>query len=148
MEAVIFCGIQASGKSSFFKAHFFRTHVRLSLDLLRTRHREKLFLTTCLNSGQRFVVDNTNPTRADRAVYIHAARQKSFRILGYYFASGAEDALARNGLREKMERVPDKGILATLAKLERPSPDEGFDALFHVNLDREAFVVSEWQNEI
>jgi predicted kinase len=63
MEAVIFCGIQGAGKSTFFKKHFFQTHVRISLDLLRTRHREKVFLTACLESGQRFVVDNTNPTR-------------------------------------------------------------------------------------
>lgn len=60
MEAVIFCGVQASGKSGFYRERFFRTHVRVSLDLLRTRHREKLFLHLCLESGQRFVVDNTN----------------------------------------------------------------------------------------
>jgi predicted kinase len=36
MEAVIFTGLQATGKSSFFKERFFSTHVRISLDLLRT----------------------------------------------------------------------------------------------------------------
>ena len=80
MEAVIFCGIQAAGKSSFYRERFFRTHVRISLDLLRTRHRERLFLNTCLESGQRFVVDNTNPTRAERAVYIAAAKAKGVRF--------------------------------------------------------------------
>jgi predicted kinase len=49
MEAVIFCGIQGAGKNTFFKEHFFRTHVRISPDLLRTRHREKVFLNACLD---------------------------------------------------------------------------------------------------
>ena len=79
MEAVIFCGIQGVGKSTFFKDRFFRTHVRISLDLLRTRNRERIFLAACLESGQRFVVDNTNPTRNERSVYIQAAKEKSLR---------------------------------------------------------------------
>jgi hypothetical protein len=41
--------------------------------MLKTRHREKRFLIECGETGQRFVVDNTNPTRAEREVYIRAA---------------------------------------------------------------------------
>ena len=41
MEAVVFAGLQASEKSSFFKERFFSTHVRISLDLLKTRNREE-----------------------------------------------------------------------------------------------------------
>ena len=41
MEAIVFIGLQASGKSSFYKERFFSTHVRISLDLLRTRNRER-----------------------------------------------------------------------------------------------------------
>lgn len=40
MEAVILCGIQASGKSAFYSERFFHTHVRINLDMLRTRRRE------------------------------------------------------------------------------------------------------------
>jgi hypothetical protein len=63
MEAIIFCGIQASGKSTFFKEYFFKTHIRISLDLLGTRHKENIFLQTCFAARQRFVVDNTNATK-------------------------------------------------------------------------------------
>ena len=66
MEAVLFIGIPGSGKSSFFKERFFSTHVRISLDLLRTRHREELLLEACLGTEQRFVIDNTNPTTSER----------------------------------------------------------------------------------
>jgi hypothetical protein len=74
MEAVIFIGLQASGKSSFDKERFFSTHVRVSLDLLKTRPREERFLAVCLETDQRFVIDNTNPTREDRARYIPRAK--------------------------------------------------------------------------
>lgn len=42
MQALIFCGIQASGKSTFYCQRLLNSHVRISLDLLRTRHREPL----------------------------------------------------------------------------------------------------------
>jgi len=148
MEAVIFCGVQGAGKSTFYKDRFFRTHVRVSLDLLRTRRREKIFLTTCLESSQRFVVDNTNPTQAERAIYIQAARGKKFKVIGYYFDSEAEEALSRNALRSGKERVPDVAIKITLAKLERPSLDEGFDELYQVVIEQEKFVVSELNDAI
>jgi predicted kinase len=41
MELVLFVGLQASGKSTFFVERFLRSHVHLSLDVLKTRHREK-----------------------------------------------------------------------------------------------------------
>ena len=37
MEAVMFIGIQGSGKSSYFKERFFSTHVRISLDQLKNK---------------------------------------------------------------------------------------------------------------
>ncbi|MEL6944740.1 MAG: ATP-binding protein, partial [Bacteroidota bacterium] len=36
MQAILFIGIQASGKSTFYKERFFNTHVRISMDLLNT----------------------------------------------------------------------------------------------------------------
>ena len=145
MEAVIFIGLQGSGKSSFYKDRFFRTHVRISLDLLRTRHREAAFLRTCLDTGQRFVVDKTNPTRAQRAVYIAAAKNARFRIVGYYLRSGVQDCLRRNALRPPDERVPDKAILGTYKQLELPAVDEGFDELFYVRLEDGRFAIEVWK---
>ncbi|MCL2457694.1 MAG: AAA family ATPase [Desulfobulbus sp.] len=148
MEAIIFCGVQAVGKSTFYQDHFSQTHVRISLDLLRTRRRERIFLAACLESGQRFVVDNTNPTEVERRVYIQAAKEKRFKVIGYYFASKAEEALSRNAARPKNERVPDVAIKATLAKLERPSWSEGFDELYHVAIKQKEFIVSEWHHAL
>jgi predicted kinase len=82
VEAVIFVGLQGAGKSTFYRHRFFDTHLRISLDMLKTRHRERWLLRACVEARQPFVVDNTNPTRAERAVYIGAARQAGFRVVG------------------------------------------------------------------
>lgn len=134
MQAIIFCGIQASGKSTFYKEHFFNTHVRISLDLLRTRHRENLFLQACLKTQQRFVVDNTNPTIEERKKYIELAKAARYEVTGYFFETGVKEALVRNSQRTGRFLVPDKGIYGTLKKLQIPTMAEGFDFLYLVRL--------------
>lgn len=148
MQAVIFVGLQGSGKSSFFKDRFFSTHVRISLDLLKTRFREQTLLDACLRTGQKFVIDNTNPIRVDRQNYISAAKAKRYEVTGYYFRSKVEDCLQRNSERTQSERVPDVAILSTARKFEIPAWDEGFDQLFYVRLDDQRFVCEEWQDEV
>src|SRR3954463_12260278 len=113
MEAVIFVGVQASGKSSFYKDRFFRTHVRINLDMLRTRHRERLLLGACLQGQQPLVVDNTNPTAAARSRYLIPARAAGFRVIGYYFQTSLAEAISRNTERPAPEQVPVKGLAGT-----------------------------------
>lgn len=148
MQAIIFCGIQATGKSTFYKKHFFRTHVHLSLDLLKTRHREDVFLQACLSTQQAFVVDNTNPTKAERAKYISAARQRKYKVIGYYFKSDIQDALTRNALRTGKENIPEVGVRATYKKFELPGLDEGFDELYIVEIKENDFLIKAYLNEI
>lgn len=40
MQLIIFIGVQASGKSTFYQQQFYSTHLRLNLDMLKIRHRE------------------------------------------------------------------------------------------------------------
>lgn len=149
MQLVLFCGIQATGKSTFYQQRFFHSHVRISMDLLRTRHRERRLLELCLETQQRCVVDNTNPTQVDRAVYLTAARAAGFEVVGYFFQSVAAEALVRNQQRPLERQVPDKGIRATRNRLETPTRAEGFDQLYFVRLsDNQAFDVTLWQDEI
>ena len=148
MEAVIFAGIQGSGKSSFYKERFFRTHVRLNLDMLRTRHRERLLLHACLEAKQPFVVDNTNPRAVDRARYIEPARAAGFRVVGYYFRAAPGEAIVRNAARPPAERVPPQGVVGTYKMLEVPALAEGFDALYSVMLTSGGFVVQERRDSV
>jgi predicted kinase len=148
MEAIIFCGIQATGKTSFFKTKFFKTHIRLSLDQLKTRSREDKFLNTCIETQQSFVVDNTNPSKEEREKYISIAKKNRFKIIGYYFQSKIGEALDRNSLRQGKERVLDIGIKGTFSKLQIPTFDEGFDELYYVEIDNNTFNIKKWSNEI
>lgn len=148
VEAIIFIGLPGSGKSSFYKERFFQTHVRISLDLLKTRHRERRFLELCLATDQRFVIDNMNLTRSERSGYVAAAKAKHYAVTGYYFQSKVEDCLRRNAERPDSERVPAVAIFAAAKKLELPRLDEGFATLFYVRLVNDGFAVEEWRDEV
>ena len=129
MEAIIFIGLQASGKSSFYRERFIDTHIRINLDMLKTRHREKILFDACLEAKQPLVIDNTNRAIADRSRYIEPAKAKGFTIIGYYFQSNLEECKHRNSQRDRQQRIPLVGILATYKKLEIPSYREGFNLL-------------------
>lgn len=145
MEAIVFIGIQASGKTTFYRQRFFDTHLRLSLDVLKTRHRERLLVDACIAAKQPFVVDNTNVLRKERAEYIVRARAGGFRVLGYFFEPQADRAIAWNQQRSGKAVIPVQGLLGTLKRLERPHPDEGFDDLFRVRVDQAGeFMVDTW----
>lgn len=144
MEAVLLIGIQASGKSTFYGERFFDTHVRLNLDMLRTRNRERLLLQACITGLQPFVVDNTNPLRAERARYIEPARTAGFRVVGYFFEPDPRAAAARNEARPKGKRIPRAGLFGTLKKLERPAREEGFDELYSVDAREGEFIITDY----
>jgi predicted kinase len=143
MELVIFTGIQAAGKSTFFRERFFDTHVRINLDMLKTRHRETVLFEACLAAKQPVVIDNTNLTKAERAGYIDPARKAGFRIVGYYFRSVIAESLERNAGRAAAQQVPVKGVLGAAGRLEIPESGEGFDALHYVKIE-DGFIVEPW----
>ena len=59
MEGVIFVGIQASGKSTFYRERFFDTHLRINLDMLKTRNREQILLRARINTTATFITHAT-----------------------------------------------------------------------------------------
>ena len=125
------CGLQGSGKTTLYRERWLETHVRVSLDLLRTRRREAELLELCLRTRQRFVVDNTNPAPADRRRYLEPAHAAGFRTVGFLVEVDPELARGRNAERAAGRRVPDSGLRGTERRLIRPAPEEGFDELWH-----------------
>ncbi len=149
MEAVILIGLQASGKTTFYRERFFSTHVRISLDMLKTRHREMRFVQVCLETQQPFVIDTTNPTKEDRRRYIEAAKAARFRAVGYYLQSSVGECKARNAGRSESQQVPLPGLLGTYKRLELPSLSEGLDELYYVRIGEEGqFVIERWSDEV
>ena len=144
-EAIIFTGLQGAGKSTFYRERFFNTHLRLNLDMLRTRRREALLFDACLAGRTSFVADNTNPTVEERARYIAPARAAGYRMIGYYFDIPISVCLKRNTARPATERVPPIGLYGTRKRLHPPTPDEGFDLLYRVSIGADGgLVIEEW----
>ena len=144
-ELVVFVGLQASGKSTFFRERFAATHEHVSKDLFpnnRNRNRRQSELVrAALEAGRSVVVDNTNPTVGDREPLIGLGRELGARIVGYRFESPVRECLARNAHREGKARVPDVAIFATAKRLVPPTRAEGFDELYRVRLKGPAFEV-------
>jgi predicted kinase len=149
VELILFCGLQACGKSTFYQRRFADTHLRVSMDMLRTRHREQILLSACLAAKQPLVVDNTNPTQEERSRYITAAKASGFRVVGFYFESKIEDCKRRNSDRPTKHVVPLRGLLGTYKRLVLPAWTEGFDQLWYVRIDDAGeFVIAEWADEV
>lgn len=146
-QAVIFMGIQGSGKTYYFNWHFAGKFEHINLDTLHTRNQEKILLEECLVHGKDFVVDNTNPTKADRARYIELAKEYGYRVIGYFFESKIQDCIRRNDLRDGKEKLPAKAIAATSNKQEIPSKNEGFDELYFVERSGETVMLKrDWRD--
>ena len=142
----IMTGIQASGKSAFCKGYL-PAYVRINLDTLHTRNKENMAIDEAFQSGKDIVIDNTNPTVEDRRKYILRAKEKGYRVVGYFMQSRLQECVTRNEQREGKEKVPSKAIAATSNKLEIPSYEEGFDELYFVRLTDTGMVVDAWSEE-
>lgn len=143
--AVIFIGIQASGKTTFYKNKF-KNFAHINLDELHTRNKEKQAVISCIENGISFVVDNTNPIKSDREKYILLAKANKYKIKGYYFRSSINESIGRNAYRVGKAKVPNCAIASTHNKLELPEYKEGFDELYYVHIENEEFVVENWNN--
>jgi len=142
MRLVLFIGIPASGKTTFYVENFLRTHVRISQDMLKTRRRQQALLDACFAADIDVVVDKTLVTRAARAPLLAEARARGVDVDGVYFASRIDDCLRRNALRTDAQRVPDRGVRGHHARLQIPSFEEGFTSLTYVALHDDGFTTA------
>lgn len=148
MQGIIFIGIQASGKSTFYKEKFFNTHVRISMDLLNTRNKESQLLDKCIALQQRVVIDNTNPTKAERKKYIDQFKERKYKCIAYYFESDLKQSIMRNESRKGKQKIPQVGILSCYKKMQAPSFDEGYNEIYFVQIIEDEFVVKKYKDEV
>ena len=149
MEAIIFIGLQGAGKSTFYRERLLNTHMRINLDMLKTRHREQIFLKACFEAKQPFVIDNTNSAPQERSRYILPAKENKFRVVAYYFDSDLEECKQRNNQRTGKGIIPLVGILSTYKRLVLPTWEEGFDAIYSIKtVVNYSFIVKECLREI
>jgi len=134
-ELVIFVGLQAAGKTSFYRQRFAGTHLHVSKDLMprsaRDKHARQLAqVESALGAGEKVVLDNTNPRAAERAALVEIAHRHGARAIAYFFPPQVADSIRRNAARTPS--VPKVAIFTTLKKLEPPAAAEGFEQIFDV----------------
>lgn len=138
-EVAILIGLQASGKTTFYRTVLASTHVHVSKDAFpnarRRQARQLRLIGEALDAGLDVAVDNTNPSAEEWAPLIAAGRARGARIAGYWFPPDLTASTVRNAARDDKTRVPDVGLYATVKRLRRPRPADGFDELSVVRFD-------------
>jgi predicted kinase len=145
VELVVFAGLQASGKSTFFHERCAGTHDHVSKDLFphnrNKNRRQEHLLRAALSAGRSVVVDNTNPTPEDRRPLVRLGHEYGAKVVSYFFDANVRECLRRNERREGKAQVPDVAIYATAKKVVAPSIKEGFDELYCVRRNDSTFEV-------
>jgi predicted kinase len=110
------------------------------MDLLNTRNKENKLLDFCFQTQSKIVIDNTNPTKEERAKYIELGKRFKYNIISFFFESNFEECLQRNNLRTGKERIPEVGLKSFLKNRSRPTLEEGFDELYNITQEQTKFV--------
>ena len=124
-------GLQGSGKSTWVAEHLAGTHTVVSKDHWpRARHREarqRRVVAALLAEAASVVVDNTNPSPAERAPLVELARAAGVPVRAVFLDVPMETCRARNDARSGPARVPLVGLFAAAGRLVAPDVAEGFD---------------------
>jgi predicted kinase len=138
VELILLIGLQAVGKTTFYRQELADGYLHISMDLLgsnpRPAQRQAQLIEQVLQAVQSVVVDNTNPAAEVRAPLIALGRQYGCAITGYYFPPDVAGSLKCNAGREENAKVPPVAIYAIRKKLQPPSNAEGFGALYSVRI--------------
>ena len=113
------------------REHLAATHEVVSKDhwpnARRREARQSRLVIELLAAGRSVVVDNTNPSPAERAPLLALARAAGVAVRAVWLDVPFATAAARNGARQGRDRVPQVGLLATRRRFVPPTVSEGFD---------------------
>lgn len=140
MELIILIGLQASGKSTFYRTQFADTHEHISKDLIKSSKNKKQAerIERAFQEHRSVVIDNTNVTALDRQQLIDIGRSHNATIIGYYFQPDVLSSRTRNLERAGKAQVPEIAIFITANKLEPPTYADGFDTLYNVRAGKDS----------
>ena len=126
-------GLQGCGKSTWVREHLADTHTVVSKDhwpnARKRQARQLRLVAELLAAGRSVVVDNTNPSREERAPLVALARAAGVPARAVWLDVPFRICLARNLAREGRARVPMRGLLAAQKRMTPPTTEEGFDRI-------------------
>lgn len=138
VHCIIFVGLPASGKSSFYRQHLHSLDYKhVSNDLLGSEKKCVSISSKAFDEGKNVVIDNTNITKANRAKWLEFCRTKKVLPLIFHFKIPLEHSLHNNLYRKftttSQSTVSKVVIYAANKKSEPPSPDECNNRLYEIN---------------
>ncbi|OBJ53112.1 ATP-binding protein [Mycobacterium sp. 1423905.2] len=138
-EVAILIGLQAAGKTTFYRQRLAATHVHVSKDNFRhnrnRQRRQMQLITDALAAGRDVAVDNTNPSSLEWEPIVDLAHACGAPVVAYWFPPDVTASLRRNVNRSGHARVSEIAILSTVKRLRPPRPEDGFDRLVEVSFD-------------
>lgn len=136
-QMIMTVGIPACGKSTYIKKHFYDTHMRVNLDMIKQGHKEHTILTSIMSTGINVVIDRTCLTANIRKQFINLALIYEYSIDVYDFEYDIEECIKRDKTRER--KVTSHVIIMLAGQYEKPKLSEGITSIttvkFHKTLD-------------
>lgn len=131
---IIMVGMPGSGKTSYVLKHLRNTHIRLNLDTIKNRDKERSLFFACLAARVNIVIDNTNMSREERARFLPFAIACGYTTCVVYIDVPVEVCRERSTQRVTNERrnpIPDKAFNGMISRFQMPDKDlEAFDFLY------------------
>ena len=132
----VLVGLQASGKTTFCRDVPGERYVQVSKDHFpNARNRQLRLVREALAAGRDVVIDNTNPSPAERQPLIETARNCGAGVVAYWSPPELAGSLARNAARAGRARVPEIGVMSTVPRLRQPGTADGFDGVLTIRFD-------------
>lgn len=134
-EMIIFCGSPGSGKSTIWR-NYLADYVRVNNDTLKSRDKCLKAAEEALKEGKSLVIDNTNPAKDTRKLYIDLAKKYKFPVRCFYFDLPKELAFHLDDLRSynvhrehESKRVGKTPVHTWYKYVEPPTKSEGFEEI-------------------
>ena len=145
LEMVICVGSPGSGKSTFVK-QFLSDYERINNDTLKSKENCIKACRLNLNEGKSVVVDNTNPSKEVRAIYLKVAKELKVKARCIFFDTPKETCVHNNKQRALnthrdhiSKKVPIIALHVFFKNIVTPKASEGFERVIKVNFIPDLF---------
>lgn len=132
-EMVLMVGYPASGKSTFVKKYM-STYKRINQDELKTKTKCLSETKLALSKGQSVIIDNTNPNKETRKLYINLAKEKGIPVRIFLMETPENLAIHNNNYRGFLDGNTISSIAFRMfkSKFEEPTLDEGIKEIVKI----------------
>lgn len=148
-EMIILVGRQASGKSTFAKNihNSNMNYVHINRDTLKTKAKCEKETKNALVNGNSVIIDNTNPSIADRKIYIDMANEYNVPVKCIVVNTDEKLCHHLNYYREIMtngntKKIPQIAYNIFKKNYVEPNINEGFESVQHITF------VPNFENEL